>query len=73
MSVKTPLVRRGEDFIDPKGHSFARVYGEMLGQIVKDYSSLGDFRRLTPVEIRFFYDMLRGQLKAETKPNGKTF
>ena len=60
--------RRG-DKSEP-GHIAARVYGEMLLQICRDYPGLPDPRTLTAREIRFFYDGLREELKEHTQPKG---
>jgi hypothetical protein len=42
------------------------VYGELLLQVCRDYSSLPDPRTLRMVEIRFFYDGVRGELLRHT-------
>lgn len=39
----------------------------MFLQVVAEYSSLGDMRRLKDYEIRFFYDGVRNSLKQRTK------
>ena len=67
--VKTKLVRFGEDSKLKKGeHNFLNVYTEMLLQISRDYSTLPDIRTMSITEIRFFYDGLRGEIKAHTMP-----
>jgi hypothetical protein len=43
----------------------------MLLQVCRDFPGIGDFRRLTAREIRFFYDGLRAELRAVTKPKKK--
>lgn len=79
MNVATQLVRGGSDAFLPKlretrvragtpGHKLVPVYGEMLLQICRDYPGLPDPRSLTMTEIRFFYEGLRGELRAHTKP-----
>jgi hypothetical protein len=40
----------------------------MLRQVCRDYPGLPDPRTLTLAEIRFFYEGLREELKAHTKP-----
>ena len=65
--VASLLVRGGICTRIPK-HTLLNVYGEMLLQITRDYSALGDFRKLTLTEIRFFYDGLRPELRDATKP-----
>ena len=62
-----------EDVLDDSGvrhstHLYLRVHAEMLLQVVRDYAGIGDFRTLTASEIRFFYDGLRAELRAATKP-----
>ena len=47
------------------------VYGEMLRQVCRDYAGLPDPRTLTNTEIRWFYEGLRGELRAHTKPRKK--
>ena len=55
----------------PKGtHIFPTVYTEMFIQITRDYSGLSNIRELKAHEIRFFYEGLRSELKAHTKPKG---
>ena len=49
-------------------HTPFNVYAEMLLQICRDYPGLPDPRTLELHEIRFFYDGLRADLKAATKP-----
>lgn len=70
-----PLVRHGADFYHPPDretglamHTMLPVYSEMLLQICRDYAGLPDFRSLTLSDIRFFYEGLRPELKACTKP-----
>lgn len=66
--MRTPLVRNGVDYKFIKGnHTFLAVHMEMLLQVCRDYSGLPDYRTLTASEIRFFYEGLRGELKAHTK------
>lgn len=63
------LVIRGEETKLTKGqHTREVVYSEMLRQVVRDYNGIGDYRKLTAAEIRFFYDGLRAELKEATKP-----
>lgn len=62
-------MREGEDTKLPnEQHTRRNVYAEMLAQVVREYSGIGDFRTLTSDEIRFFYDWLRPELKVVTKP-----
>ena len=68
-------MRLGADYyhpIDPNTgeptHTFVPVYTEMIWQITRDYGGLPDVRTLKVSEIRFFYDGLRQELKACTKP-----
>jgi hypothetical protein len=42
----------------------------MLLQIARDYPGLPDVRELKASEILFFYEGLRGELQAGTKPKG---
>jgi hypothetical protein len=65
--VKTPLVRNGADE-RIRGGTLQVVYSEMLLQICRDYPGVPDPRTLTASEIRFFYNGLRAELKAHTKP-----
>lgn len=68
------LVRHGEEvnIEDPHGlvprHTFLNVYGEMMLTIARIYHSLPDVRTMTVEEIEFFYDGIREELKANTKP-----
>lgn len=63
------LVRDGTDVILPKGqHTRPNVYSEMILQITRDYSGLGNWRDLEEEEIEFFYNGLRAELKQATKP-----
>lgn len=39
----------------------------MLVQVVRMFAGIGDFRRLTMSEIRFFYNAIRGELREATK------
>jgi hypothetical protein len=58
---------------DPSGgclHTSLAVHGEMFLQISSDYQSLPNPRRLTIPEIVFYYNALRPQLRAHTKPKG---
>lgn len=70
-------MRHGADVYLPptaKGartHTFFNVYREMLLQICRDYSGLPDARTLTIDEIVFFYDGLRPELRAYSKPRAK--
>jgi hypothetical protein len=48
-------------------HTAGNVYGEMLRQVCRDYSSLPDPRSLTDAEIVYFYNGLRPELQAATK------
>lgn len=69
--VCTPLVRHGEDGYLSKGeHLFINVYTEMFIQVCRDYPGIPDARTLKAHEIRFFYDGLRSEIKAHTKPKG---
>ena len=68
MSVKTALVRGGEDYFIPNGHTRLSVYAHMLLQIMRDYKGLPDTRTLTSGEIRFLYEGLRGEIKEATRP-----
>lgn len=52
-------------------HTAPVVYREMILQICRDYAGLPDVRTLTVEEIVFFYDGLRPELKAATKPKPK--
>ena len=52
-------------------HTLMNVYPEMLIQICRDYATLPDPRTLTLREIRFFYEGLRHELRAHTKPRIK--
>lgn len=77
LKVAIPLIRNGGDFFhpdDPKTgesrHTLISIHVEMLLQICRDYASLPDPRSLTLGEIRFFYDGLRAELRASTKPRG---
>jgi len=63
------LIRLGEDGYT-KEHFFFPVYSEMLLQVARDYSGVPDVRTLRAHEIVFFYNGLRGELKAHTKPKG---
>jgi hypothetical protein len=50
-------------------HTFQIVYTHMLRQVCRDYGgSLLDAKRLTLDEIVFFYNGLRSELRARTKP-----
>lgn len=51
-------------------HTLFNVYGEMLMQICRDYPALPDPRTLKAHEIRFYYEGLRADLHAATKPRG---
>lgn len=51
-------------------HCFQSVYSEMFLQVVRDYSALPDVRTLQAHEIKYFYEGLRNELKAHTKPKG---
>lgn len=66
--VQTTLVRDGLDckLLDG-GNTMEAVYSEMLWQICRDYPGLPDPRTLKRVEIRFFYDGLRAELREATK------
>ena len=62
-------MRAGADVkLSRQAHTRVTVYSEMLAQVVRDYSGIGDFRVLSADEIRFFYDWLRPELKEATKP-----
>jgi len=65
------LRARREDGKTHAAHTLVNVYTEMLRQICRDYSGLPDCRTLTLGEIRFFYEGLRPELKAATKPRKK--
>jgi len=43
----------------------------MLFQVMRDYPSLGDYRRLTMPEIRVLYDGLRASLRKVFEPPSK--
>ena len=44
----------------------------MLGQVLRDFEgAVGDFRRLSLREIRWFYEWLRPELHRATKPREK--
>lgn len=43
------------------------VYTEMFLQVMLEYNSLGDFRRLTYDEVKFFYEAIRPSLRRATK------
>jgi hypothetical protein len=45
----------------------AHTYREMTLQIARDYPGLPDVRTLTVVEVVFFYDGLRPELKKHSK------
>lgn len=64
------LVRHGEDEALPGGNYFYDVHHEMLLQVCMEYPGIGDFRRLTASEIRFFYNGLRKTLHEATRPRG---
>ena len=49
-------------------HTLQVVYKEMLRQVCRDYSGLPDFRTLELSDIRFFYEGVRDELEALTKP-----
>jgi hypothetical protein len=49
------------------GHKLLPVYGEMLIQVMREYSGLGDARTLRMAEIRYLYGGLRGELAELTK------
>lgn len=67
--MTAPLIRSGAEFKHPhRGHTANRVYTEMLLQVCRDYPGLPDPRTLTGRDIRFFYDGLRAELIAHTKP-----
>ena len=74
MRVATPLVRGGADAWLPNDrdgaitHTLFNVYGEMLLQVMRDYSTLPDPRTLTMAEIRFLYHGLRRELRRHTVP-----
>jgi hypothetical protein len=69
------LVRNGEEVIlEPTAdgiemHTRAHVVTEMFFQICMRYPGLPDPRTLDLDEIEFFYDGIRGQLLAETRPD----
>jgi hypothetical protein len=78
LNVATLLVRHGSDArrkrdreTGARTHTLVPVYCEMLGQICRDYSSLPNPRTLTQSEIRFWYEGLRPELRAHTKPKSK--
>ena len=48
-------------------HKFARVYLEMVLDIVRAYPGLPDYRTLRCSEIRFFYNGIRRALHEATK------
>lgn len=60
-------MRNGGDVVIQDWHSSLNVYGEMLGQICRDYSGLPDYRTLGIREIVWFYDRLRPELVQATK------
>lgn len=45
------------------GNRFGLVYRTMLCQVMREYSGLGDFRKLKAHEIKFLYDGLRAELE----------
>ncbi len=49
-------------------HTAPVVYREMLRQVCRDYASIPDPRTLSLEDIVFFYDGLRRELRAATKP-----
>jgi len=57
-------VRNGADARAPSAQV---AYKEMLLQIARDYPGLPDPRTLTVVEIVFFYDGLRPELRKHTR------
>jgi len=64
-------VRHGADEKLKDGtHVFEVVYVEMFLQVCRDYSGLPDPRHLKAHEIIFFYEGLRAELQAHTKPKG---
>lgn len=74
LEVATKLVREGADFrhFDDREtgvvlHTMPTVYGEMLVQIAMDFPGLPNVNALTLTNIRFWYNGLRGTLKARTK------
>jgi len=74
VNVATPLVLTdGSEGRLPPGkdghpiHTLPVVYGAMLMQVMREYSGLGDFRRLSLAEIRFLYGGLRRELKESAR------
>lgn len=49
------------------GFCLFAVYREMLIQVCRDYPGLPDPRTLRMVEIRFFYEGVRGELLRHTR------
>lgn len=75
LETDVPLVRRGADFVHPRDaetgaaqHTACVVYAEMLIQICRSYSTLPDPRSLAMREIHWFYEGIRTELHATTKP-----
>ena len=64
VDAKIPPTRDGYD-----QHTYMNVYRQMLVDITRTYNSLPDARELQEHEIEFFYDGIRGELKAMTKPD----
>lgn len=70
--VRPLLVRGGVDVKLPKNqHTMFNVYREMMLQVARDYSGIPDIREMNLTEILFFYNGLRPELKAHTKPRKK--
>lgn len=69
--TRATVVRGGESrrlIAREGGNYFARVHGEMLLQICRDYSTLPPLSEITASQIRFFYDGLRAELEKHTAP-----
>lgn len=66
--VRTPLVYYGaDDKLSGGAHTLVNVYLEMLLQVARGYPGV-EARSLTISELRFFYDGLRAELRANSKP-----
>lgn len=63
------LVRGGVDAkLEKGGHTFFNVYREMMYQVARDYSGVGDVSNMRVSEIVFWYEGLRPEIKEYTKP-----
>lgn len=71
LEVEPSIVQNGQKWRDmPLRHTLVPIYGHMLLQICRNYSSLPDIHTLELHHIEFFYDGLRHELKQWSK-NGK--